>query len=478
MVKRKVSGDNGNVTKSIPVAHQLSDLEISEVRSKLLAWYDANKRDLPWRKQASNPDINQRAYAVWVSEIMLQQTQVATVINYYNKWMKKWPTLQDLASASLEEVNEMWSGLGYYSRGRRLFEGAKKVVDELDGEMPKDADSLLKHLPGVGKYTAGAIASIAYNQCTGLVDGNVIRVLSRLRMIGADSTSQPVIDALWSLANAVVDKERPGDFNQSLMELGATVCTPKSPDCAACPLRNNCKAYAKVEQQRIKNSEKLTSIASEKNAVIDIECLADQCSLCLPDMETYDDSAGVTNYPRKGKKRAPREERTAVCVLCRKTPTDEEFLIRQRPEKGLLAGLWEFPSKLLVGEGESLPYSDVLIEHGVEVLYATKKIRCGEVVHIFSHIHQTYDVEGVIAGDSDIQEDTENRDQARYRWVTRQQFSEAAVSTAMRKVFKAFESATNPKTPSSKDSKLTKLKPKEDKNQKSIASFFKPKTTA
>ncbi|WAR24128.1 MUTYH-like protein, partial [Mya arenaria] len=397
MVKRKVSGDNGNVTKSIPVAHQLSDLEISEVRSKLLAWYDANKRDLPWRKQASNPDINQRAYAVWVSEIMLQQTQVATVINYYNKWMKKWPTLQDLASASLE------------------------VVDELDGEMPKDADSLLKHLPGVGKYTAGAIASIAYNQCTGLVDGNVIRVLSRLRMIGADSTSQPVIDAL-SLANAVVDKERPGDFNQSLMELGATVCTPKSPDCAACPLRNNCKAYAKVEQQRIKNSEKLTSIASEKNAVIDIECLADQCSLCLPDMETYDDSAGVTNYPRKGKKRAPREERTAVCVLCRKTPTDEEFLIRQRPEKGLLAGLWEFPSKLLVGEGESLPYSDVLIEHGVEVLYATKKIRCGE----------TYDVEGVIAGDSDIQEDTENRDQARYRWVTRQQFSEAAVSTAMR----------------------------------------------
>ncbi|KAA8590015.1 hypothetical protein FQN60_013380 [Etheostoma spectabile] len=167
------------------------------LRSQLLNWYDKEKRELPWRTLAvTESDRNIRTYAVWVSEIMLQQTQVATVIDYYIKWIKRWPTVQDLAAATLEEVNQMWAGLGYYSRGKRLHEGAQKVVSELKGQMPRTVDSLLKQLPGVGRYTAAAVGSIALGQVTGAVDGNVIRVLCRLRAIGADSTGPAVTEAL------------------------------------------------------------------------------------------------------------------------------------------------------------------------------------------------------------------------------------------------------------------------------------------
>uniref|UniRef100_A0A672LJS4 Adenine DNA glycosylase n=1 Tax=Sinocyclocheilus grahami TaxID=75366 RepID=A0A672LJS4_SINGR len=162
---------------------------------------------------------------------MLQQTQVATVIDYYDRWMKRWPTVEKLAAATLEEVNQMWVGLGYYSRGRRLHEGAQKVVSELDGQMPKTTAGLLKQLPGVGRYTAGAISSIALGQVTGAVDGNVIRVLCH---------------ALWTISGTLVDPERPGDFNQVMMELDARVCTPKSPLCSQCPVQNHRHAFRKV----------------------------------------------------------------------------------------------------------------------------------------------------------------------------------------------------------------------------------------
>ncbi|XP_072275400.1 adenine DNA glycosylase [Pyxicephalus adspersus] len=232
---------------TIPPYHSFTHLEAESLRKDLLAWYDRCKRDLPWRRLASSEsDPDRRAYSVWVSEVMLQQTQVSTVIDYYNKWMKTWPTIQDLAKASLEEVNEKWSGLGYYSRGRRLHEGAGKVVLELEGQIPRTAEDLQRLLPGVGRYTAGAIASISYGQVTGVVDGNVIRVLSRLRCIGADFTTPAVSDALWSLANCLVDPLRPGDFNQAMMELGATVCTPKKALCSDCPLQNQCRAYRRV----------------------------------------------------------------------------------------------------------------------------------------------------------------------------------------------------------------------------------------
>ncbi|KAK8732281.1 hypothetical protein OTU49_007002 [Cherax quadricarinatus] len=221
---------------------------------------------------------------VLVSEIMLQQTQVSTVIGYFDTWMKKWPTVEDLASATLEEVNQIWAGLGYYSRARRLHEGAVKIVKELNGEFPNDRDSLIHQLPGVGRYSGSAVASIALGCAVGVVDGNVNRVLARVRGIGADINIQSTTEHMWSLADKIVDPERPGDFNQAIMELGATVCSPKTPACGSCPLRLHCVAYQKSENQQEKSSisshfkkfsEKVTL-----SEISDIECLAD-CDLCL-----------------------------------------------------------------------------------------------------------------------------------------------------------------------------------------------------
>ena len=263
MSKKKKACDD----KSLCECHSFkSNDEVVQVRSKLLKWFAQNCRTLPWRTIARNePDLNKRGYAVWVSEIMLQQTQVATVIDYYNRWMKKWPTLQDLSEASLDEVNQMWAGLGYYSRGKRLWEGAKKVVADLRGEMPRTAESLIKELPGVGRYTAAAIASIAVGQAVGLVDGNVIRVVSRMRKIGADSTSSDVLETIWSNAGRLVDPDHAGDLNQSLMELGATICTPKLPSCATCPVADHCRALDVVKRLDLENRNKLANLKTEKD---------------------------------------------------------------------------------------------------------------------------------------------------------------------------------------------------------------------
>ena len=182
-------------------------------------------------------------YATWVSEIMLQQTRVETVIRYFLTWMERFPTIEALASASAEEVNSVWAGLGYYRRARMLHEGAQHVVRELGGRLPRTVPELLK-IKGVGPYTAGAIASIAFAQAAPVVDGNVIRVFSRLHAIDGDPAT--LLKPSWKLAEHLLDRSRPGDYNQGLMELGATVCTPKSPKCGECPLQNQCRARAQV----------------------------------------------------------------------------------------------------------------------------------------------------------------------------------------------------------------------------------------
>ncbi|XP_066298550.1 adenine DNA glycosylase-like isoform X2 [Branchiostoma lanceolatum] len=476
--------------------HQLSDDDdIPTLRSNLLSWYDVNKRDLPWRRQLKNTDENQRAYAVWVSEMMLQQTQVATVIDYYNRWMEKWPTVQKLATASLEEVNEMWSGLGYYSRGRRLHEGAQKVVKELDGQMPSTATSLLKELPGVGRYTAGAIASISYSQVTGVVDGNVIRVLSRLRVIGAESTSPQVTEVMWSLADRLVDSERPGDFNQAMMELGATVCTPKNPSCGECPVRGLCRAYQQVENEKKKSANKLENMLTKKVetpcSVQDIEDVVKGCSFCLPKEEPWDSSLGVMNYPRKAKKKPPREEKTAVAVVSCAAGSETKFLIVQRPETGLLAGLWEFPSVQLDRDSQSETRKSLIDSYLKETIGLTfgdveRRIHVGEVVHIFSHIHQTYMVE-TFDVECDGQDGRMGKQEAPpCRWVTRSELQGAALSTAMRKVFKAYEASKSRSqhpaignSTGAKASNKRKRKSSSDngdkKKQMALDSFFKPR---
>jgi A/G-specific adenine glycosylase len=191
-------------------------------RGALLAWYEANQRDLPWRR---HPD----PYRVWVSEIMLQQTRVAAVLKYYARWMERLPTVQALAAAREQTVLALWSGLGYYHRARRLHAAAKVIARERGGEFPRTAEGW-RELPGIGRYTAAAIASIAFGEAVAVVDGNVERVLDR--MFGVHEGTA----AHWQRAESLLDRERPGDFNQAMMELGATVCTPKSPQCLVCPL--------------------------------------------------------------------------------------------------------------------------------------------------------------------------------------------------------------------------------------------------
>ncbi|XP_063284074.1 adenine DNA glycosylase-like [Pelobates fuscus] len=210
------------------------------------------------------------------------------------------------------------------------------VVTEFGGRMPRSAEELQKLLPGVGRYTAGAIASISYGQTTGVVDGNVIRVLCRLRCIGANSGSPAVADKLWDLANHLVDPERPGDFNQAMMELGATVCTPKKPRCTECPLQSQCRAYEKVEADLTSAAGKLTNRNPDpKYAAGDIEecdLAHGSCTLCLPSSDLWDRSLGVTNFPRKSAKKASRVEQTLTCVWQRCGQEEEpEYLLVQRP---------------------------------------------------------------------------------------------------------------------------------------------------
>jgi A/G-specific adenine glycosylase len=262
------------------------------LRRALLAWYDANRRDLPWR-ESTDP------YRVWVSEIMLQQTRVDAVIPYYNRWLATFPDLESLASAELQEVLKHWEGLGYYSRARNLHTAACLVREQYNGHLPNTYESL-RELPGVGEYTAGAIASISYNQKHPAVDGNVRRVLSRIFDVPA-----PDAKAVRPIAEQVVDPRRPGDFNQALMELGATICVPGKPACDSCPVNALCKAFA---------------------------------------------NGTVAERPgRKTRKQVPTEHvNTLVCV------DGGRAWLRQRPPQGLLGGLWEFPEGAIPEASQSL----------------------------------------------------------------------------------------------------------------------------
>ncbi|XP_058408240.1 adenine DNA glycosylase isoform X2 [Diceros bicornis minor] len=442
--------------------------EVTVFRESLLSWYDQEKRDLPWRRLAeSEVDLDRRAYAVWVSEVMLQQTQVATVINYYTRWMQKWPTLQDLASASLEEVNQLWAGLGYYSRGRRLQEGARKVVEELGGHVPHTAETLQRLLPGVGRYTAGAIASIAFGQAVGVVDGNVVRVLCRVRAIGADPSSTFVSQQLWSLAQQLVDPTRPGDFNQAAMELGATVCTPQHPLCSQCPVQSLCQARQKVEREQLSASQSLPGSADVE------ECAPNtgQCQLCAPPSEPWDQSLGVANFPRKASRKPPREECSATCVLEQpRALGGARILLVQRPNSGLLAGLWEFPSVTTEPSGQHQRRALLQeLQNWAGPLPATRLQHLGQVVHTFSHIKLTYQVYGLaLEGQTPVTVAPPGA-----RWLTREEFHTAAVSAAMKKVFRVYEGQQPGTCKGSKRSTLSSQK-KLSPGQQVLDSFFQP----
>ena len=287
----------------------------------LLDWYDKNARDLPWR-------LEKDPYRVWLSEVMLQQTRAETVIPYYQSFLARFPTVDALAGADPVEVLKLWEGLGYYSRARNLLKAAKQV--SAAGGFPGDVKGLRK-LPGVGEYTAGAIASIAFGLPEPAVDGNQIRVLSRAFGVRVNAASPEGRRALREAARSNIPPERPGDFNQAMMGLGALVCTPR-PGCAACPVRAECDAFRAGD------------------------------ALSLPVL------------PPKAQK---REEQRAVAMVF----SGRSVLIRRRPDEGLLAGLYEFPS--FPGARTPTEVREGLREMGVEPENLTP---AGSARHVFTHL--------------------------------------------------------------------------------------------
>jgi A/G-specific adenine glycosylase len=259
---------------------------MSSTTQNLLNWYAQHARQLPWR---NHPD----PYAIWVSEIMLQQTRVETVIPYFERWMERFPTLEALAIAPLQEVLSAWEGLGYYSRARNLHQAAQVIMEKYAGQIPQDATTLRK-LPGIGRYTAGAIASIAFSQDEPALDGNIRRVLARFFNLTEPARSTLGERRLWKLIKMILPGGQAGTYIQALMDLGAMICTPRAPDCPRCPLNRECQAL-------------LLGVQEER-----------------PVLEP--------------KKTTPHFTVTAAVIQ-----REERVLIAQRPPEGLLGGLWEFP---------------------------------------------------------------------------------------------------------------------------------------
>lgn len=296
---------------------------MTEAAVLLLRWYDRHARDLPWRG-IHDP------YRTWVSETMLQQTRVETVLSYYDRFLERFPTVEALAAAPEDDVLKLWEGLGYYRRARNLHRGAQQVMAEFGGKMPDTLDCLRK-LHGVGDYTAGAIASIAYGLPVPAVDGNVIRVISRLRGIRENVGAPSVKRLLTAEAAALVPAERPGDFNQALMDLGATVCVPGTPSCEKCPLSALCDAYQEG------------------------------------------DAEDLPVLPRKD---PPRPIDHDLCLIF----SGKRVLMRQRTET-MLQGLWVFPMLEEHHDAEQLP-ALLLKKLGLHVGDAAF---AGDARHVFTH---------------------------------------------------------------------------------------------
>jgi A/G-specific adenine glycosylase len=243
-------------------AVNLSPSRIRALQRKLLRWYVENRRDLPWRK-IRDP------YAVWVSEVMLQQTQVQTVIPYYLRFLLHYRDIRALANAKTEHLLRLWAGLGYYSRAGNLQKAARVVVERFDGEFPTSYEDVLG-LPGIGRYTAAAILSIAFDQPYAVVDGNVARVLARVLRIDGDARHSDVRQSLWDAAQQLLPSRNPGDFNQAIMELGATVCSPRQPGCLRCPWQANCLARKEGLQESLPLKRKRPAVRKSSRAALAI----------------------------------------------------------------------------------------------------------------------------------------------------------------------------------------------------------------
>ncbi|MEO1249397.1 MAG: A/G-specific adenine glycosylase [Pseudomonadota bacterium] len=338
-------------------------------QSDLLAWYDRHRRTLPWR---APPGVRADPYHVWLSEIMLQQTTVPTVGRYFEKFLRLWPTVSDLAAAPRDDVMAAWAGLGYYARARNLHSCAQTVAEDLNGKFPDDEEGL-RALPGIGAYTAAAVAAIAYNRPAVVLDGNIERVMAR--WFAVETPLPAAKSELREHAATLTPSKRPGDHAQALMDLGAMVCTPRKPVCALCPVSTGCRARA----------------------------------------------AGIAEtLPRKAPKKQKPTRRGLAFWL---EDGRGQVLLRRRPDKGLLGGMMEFPSTPWTEEAS--PDLAMAEQHAPSRVDWT--VVNGVVRHTFTHFH----LELAIAKGSESQPTA--RDDP-YRWASVDALENEALPTVMRKV--------------------------------------------
>ncbi|KAK8809643.1 hypothetical protein WA158_000586 [Blastocystis sp. Blastoise] len=462
-----------NHTKSF---HNFTEEEIKEIAECLSVWYQQNRRHLPWRgdkppytmygnavenikknnskklgqktlqsfftpvesadkikkengdhetkseelKDNANQDISDdlltvTPYHVWVSEIMLQQTRVDTVIPKYLEWMKRFPTIADLANASEDEVQGMWSGLGYYRRAKYLHQGAQTVMNKYNGIIPSTTKELLD-IPGIGKYTAGAVSSLAFNNSDALVDGNVLRVFSRLRLICASPASTALNNYTWEVCPSFVKQGVPAVINQGLMELGAIVCTPKAPKCDICPLQKYCYWNCYCNEKGKKED-------------IDIE----DCLLCEP----IDEPITVESLPLTAPKTKVRDQYIYTVLFYNKE--QKEYYLAPKVEKGVLVG----KLKPIYIEDESISETQAADElynyikqqnTTSETLSKPKYI--GQITHKFSHIHHYISLYTI-----DI--DKNSLSIPNYKWYTYDAIQKQGLTTWLKKIIEKYTSFTS-----------------------------------
>ncbi len=344
-----------------------------QFQQALVEWFQREKRDLPWRK-TKDP------YKIWVSEVMLQQTRVDTVIPYYNRFMEEFPTPQVLAEAPEEKLLKQWEGLGYYSRARNLQAGVREVVENYGGIVPDNRPEISK-LKGIGPYTAGAVLSIAYNKAEHAVDGNVMRVLSRVLLIDADISLPKTKKIFEQAVMELIDINHPSEFNQGLMELGALVCTPTSPKCLLCPVREYCTAFNEGNPEELPVK---TKKVKTKNLHYDVFVVQNE----------------------KG-----------------------QFLLEKRPETGLLANMWQFPMLEQNSKAEHTNESLLSTNYQVELINREKLFT---FKHIFSHLvwHMDSYIIGVVQK-SDAQENG--------LWFTEKEMQKLPMPVPMQKIWQQYK---------------------------------------
>lgn len=353
------------------------------VRDRLLPWFRAQARDLPWRRDRT-------PYRVWISEAMLQQTRVDTVIPYFERWMRRFPTVRDLAEADVQEVLKAWEGLGYYARARNLHRAAQRIVADHAGKIPNNAGAL-RALPGIGPYTVAAVLSLAFDRPQAVLDGNVERVLTRLTAWDADVRHTTVKETLRSMAARLLADHPPGQFNEAMMELGATVCTPQRPLCGDCPLAGICRARRKGTPE---------------------------------------------HFPFKSARKPIPTLQVGAGVVWR---DPDRFLVARRNEKGMLGGMWEFPGGKRE-EGENMPACvrrELCEELAIRVEVGERLLH---VRHSYSHFHLRMDVHHCRwRGDSPRAVDC-----ADFRWVRREDCDRLPFSRADGKVLEALRGVRSP----------------------------------